>query len=44
MTDFTGNSAILLAIFGNFGNLKLVIAYLGLNKPDKPRTRVLEGQ
>ena len=42
IADFTGNLVILLAIFGNFGNLKLIIDYLGLNKPNKPKTRVLE--
>ena len=42
MADLTGNSAILFAIFGNFGDLTLVIDYLGLNKLNKPETSLLD--
>ena len=42
IADFTENSGILLAIFSNFGNLRLTIDYLGLNKPDKPVNSLLD--
>ena len=42
MANFTGNSAILFAIFENFSDLALIIDYLGINKLKKPETRLLD--
>ena len=38
VANFPENSAILLAIFGSFGNLRIIFDYLGLNKPIKTET------
>ena len=41
MDNFPGNFASLLANFGSFSILRLIIDYLSLNMPNKPETSVL---